>query len=156
MLVDLEYHIFCGSFGLEFFFHICKQHKNVPTPKMPCEKKIRQSLGGCQCWQLWNISYSYPLLVKILNIFIFYQSSSLEIWYTCCQHNNDFVSKISCINNNFPALRRMSKLAAVWALSLELHKVPISVSPLYIGAYFEIWIKLLRPCLLTSQTLREI
>jgi hypothetical protein len=26
-------------------------------------------------------------------------------------------------------LGRVSKLAAVWALSLELHKVPISVSP---------------------------
>ena len=127
LLVDLEYHFVCGSFGLEFF-HMCKQHKYVPTPKIPCEKKILQSLGGCQSWQLWNISYSYPLLVNLEYLFL-YQSSSFEIWYTCCQHNNDFVSKISCINNNFPALGRVSKLAAVWALSLELHKGTISVSP---------------------------
>ena len=39
------------------------------------------------------------------------------------------MSKFSCMNNNFPTLGRVSKLAAVWALSLELQKVPISVSP---------------------------
>ena len=44
MLVDLEYHFFCGSFGLEFF-HMCKQHKDVPTPKIPCEKKNSSILG---------------------------------------------------------------------------------------------------------------
>ena len=96
--------------------------------KFHVKKKILQSLGGCQSWQLWNISYSYPLLVNLEYLFL-NQSSSFEIWYTCCQHNNDFVSKISCINKKFPALGRVSKLAAMWALSLELHKVPISLSP---------------------------
>jgi hypothetical protein len=104
---------------------MCKQHKDVPTPEIPCDKKILQSLGACQSWQLWNISYSYPLLVNLEYLF-FNQSSSFQIWYTCCQHNSNFVSKISNINNYFPALGRVSKLAAVWALSLELH---ISVSP---------------------------
>jgi hypothetical protein len=92
------------------------------------QKNFSQSLGGCQSWQLWNIYYSYPLLVNIEYLF-YYQSSSFEIWYTCCQPNNDFVPKISCINNNFLALRRVSKLATMWALSLELHKATISVSP---------------------------
>jgi hypothetical protein len=126
-----------GRFGMSLFFgglldlnffHMCKQHRCVPTPKIPCGKKILQYLGGCQSWQLWNISYSYPLLVNLEYLFL-NQSCSFDIWYTCFQHNNDFVSKISCINNNFLALGRVSKLAAVWALSLELHKVPILVSP---------------------------
>jgi len=39
------------------------------------------------------------------------------------------VPKISSINNNFLALGRVSKLATMWALSLELHKTTISVSP---------------------------
>jgi hypothetical protein len=39
------------------------------------------------------------------------------------------VFKISYINKKIPALGKVSKLAIVWALSLELHKVPISVSP---------------------------
>ena len=44
MLIDVEYHFFGGSFGLEFFC-ICKQHKDVPTPKISCEKKNSSILG---------------------------------------------------------------------------------------------------------------
>ena len=44
LLVDLEYQFFCGSFGLEFF-HMCKQHKYVSTPKLSCEKKNSTILG---------------------------------------------------------------------------------------------------------------
>jgi hypothetical protein len=83
---------FCESFGLEFF-HMCKQHKYVSTLKLSCEFFFSEFLGGCQSWQLWNISYNYPLLVNIEYLF-YYQSSSFEIWYTCCQPNNNFVPKI--------------------------------------------------------------
>ena len=110
------------------FFKCVNNIKTFLLQKFHVKKKFLQSLGGCQSWQLWNISCNYPLLVNLEYLF-FNQSSSFEIWYTCCQHNKNFVSKISYINNNFLALARVSKLAAVWALSLELHKVPISVSP---------------------------
>jgi hypothetical protein len=44
MLVDLEYHFFVGLLDLNFF-HMCKQHEDVPTPKIPCEKKNSSILG---------------------------------------------------------------------------------------------------------------
>jgi hypothetical protein len=39
LLVDLECHFFVGLLDLNFF-HMFKKHRDVPTPKNPCEKKI--------------------------------------------------------------------------------------------------------------------
>jgi len=129
--------LFVWIFGFENF-HTCNQCRDGFKPKIPWANDFFESLGGCQSWHLWNFSHNYvpPLLVDFKYLFL-NKFPGLETLYTCYQHKDDLVPKISCWNNKLSAQGRVLKLEAIkWFFHLFLTSIHVG----RFGILFFVWI----------------